>query len=285
MISAVSRAMAILEELSEQPNGATVSELVMQLQIEKSVVSRVLSTLESDGYVIRDGVTDSFRLGLKLAGIALRHVDNTGVTDMCLPLLRDLAHRTGELVQLAIVQNDQMIYVAKAEGHQRIRVLSLVGRPATLHASAVGKVWLASLPENRALSLALKNGLERYTESTITNVDDFRAELMRVRKNGYAVVQEEQIEGAAAVGVPITDRRGDRVLGAVVLSGPAYRLPLKKLENVVPMLRDLANKMTDLGNIDIHFGGESEDAKETEAALARSAKVVSMTDRKVPRGE
>jgi hypothetical protein len=51
------------------------------------------------------------------------------------------------------------------------------------------------------------------------------------------------------------------------------------------MLRDLANKMTDLGNIDIHFGGESEDAKETEAALARSAKVVSMTDRKVPRGE
>lgn len=285
MISAVSRAMAILEELSEQPNGVTVSELVMKLQIEKSIVSRVLSTLEGDGYVIRDGITDSFRLGLKLAGVALRHIDNTGVTDMCLPLLRDIANKTGELIQLAIVQNDQMIYVAKAEGHQRIRVLSLVGRPATLHASAVGKVWLASLPENRALSLALKTGLERYTENTITNIDDFRAELMRVRKNGYAIVQEEQIEGAAAVGVPITDRRGDRVLGAVVLSGPAYRLPLKKLESMVLTLNDLAKKLTDLGNIDIHFGGENEDAKETEAALARPAKVVSMTDRKTPRGE
>lgn len=275
--------MAILEKLSEQPSGVTVSELVMQLQIEKSVVSRVLSTLENDGYVIRDGITDSFRLGLKLAGIALRHVDNTGVTDMCLPLLREIANKSGELIQLAIVQNDQMIYVAKAEGHQRIRVLSLVGRPATLHASAVGKVWLASLPENRALSLALKTGLERYTENTITNVDDFRAELMRVRKNGYAIVQEEQIEGAAAVSVPITDRRGDRVLGAVVMSGPAYRLPLKKLESMVPTLNALAKKLTDLGNIDIHFGGESDAA--TEAEPSTVAQVVNLNERKAPLGE
>jgi DNA-binding IclR family transcriptional regulator len=281
MISAVSRAMAILEELSAQPNGVTVSELVMGLQIEKSVVSRVLATLESDGYVIRDAVTDSFRLGLKLAGIALRHIDSTGVTDMCIPLLRDVADKTGELIQLAIVQNDQMLYVAKAEGHQRIRVLSLVGRPAVLHTSVAGKVWLASLPENRALTLALKNGLERYTENTITNVDDFRAELMRVRKKGYATVQEEMIEGAAAIGVPITDRRGGRVLGAVVLSGPAYRLPLKRLESMVPMLKGLAQKLTDLGNIDIHFGGE----KEADIVLGAPAKVVNMAGGKRPVGE
>jgi DNA-binding IclR family transcriptional regulator len=273
--------MAILEELSEQSSGVTVSELVMGLQIEKSVVSRVLATLENDGYVIRDAATDSFRLGLKLAGIALRHIDSTGVTDMCIPLLRDVANKTGELIQLAIVQNDQMIYVAKAEGHQRIRVLSLVGRPAILHASVAGKVWLASLPEKRALSLALENGLERYTENTITNVDEFRAELMRVRKKGYATVQEEMFEGAAAIGVPIADRRGGRVLGAVILSGPAYRLPLKKLESMVQMLKDLAQKLTDLANIDIHFGGETE----ADAVLGESARVVNMTGGKGSVGE
>lgn len=262
MISAVSRAMAILEELSEQPNGMTVSELVMRLQVEKSVVSRVLATLESDDYVVRDGIADTFRLGLAFAGIALRHVDNTGVSDLCLPLLREIANKTGELVQIAIVQNDRMIYVAKAEGHQRIRVLSLVGRSATLHASSAGKVWLASLSEDRALGLALKGGLKRFTENTITTVDKLRTELMRVRKNRYATVQEEMIEGAAAIAVPISDRKGDRVLGAVILSGPAYRLPLKKLESLAPILRELAEKLTELGNIDIHFGGAVPEGRE-----------------------
>src|ERR1051326_7251887 len=146
MISAVSRTLAVLEALSNEPNGATVSELVTRLQIEKSIVWRLLTTLESDGYVIREELADSFRIGLRFAAIALRHIDNLGVSDLCLPTLRDLASKTGELIQLAIVQNDQMIYVAKAEGQQRIRVLSLVGKAAVLHASTAGKVWLASLP-------------------------------------------------------------------------------------------------------------------------------------------
>src|SRR6266508_1353574 len=243
MISSVSRTIAILEELSNQPNGATVSELVMRLRIEKSIVSRVLATLESEGYVIRDEVTDSFRLGLRFAAIALRHIDLIGISDLCLPLLRDLAQKTGELVQLAIVQNEQMIYVAKAEGQQRIRVLSLVGRAAVLHASTAGKVWLANLPEDRALALALKQGLEPVTNQTINSVSQLRAEMARVRKNGYSLVEEEMFEGASAVGVPLWDRRGNRVLGAIILSGPTYRLPKKRMVSLVPRLQEVATKL------------------------------------------
>jgi DNA-binding IclR family transcriptional regulator len=255
MISAVSRTLAILEELSNEPNGATVSELVMRLGIEKSVVSRVLATLQNEGYVVRDEITESFRIGLRLAGLVLRHIDLTGIPDLCLPMLRDLAAKTGELIQLAIVQNDQMIYVAKAEGQQRIRMLSLLGRAAVLHASSAGKVWLASLPEDRALALALTPKLERFTDKTITRIDQFRSELARVRKHGYATVDEELIEGAAAVAVPVRDRSGGRVLGAVVLSGPTYRLSKRRITTLVPALQELAGKLTGLGNIDIHFGG------------------------------
>ncbi|MCX7309048.1 MAG: IclR family transcriptional regulator [Afipia sp.] len=252
-ISAVSRSMAVLEALSEQPGGLTVSELVIQLGIEKSVVSRVLATLHADGYLVRDSVTDSFRIGLRFAAIALRHVDSTGISDLCLPLLGSVAHETGELVQLAILQSSQMIYVAKAEGKQRIRVLSLVGRAAVLHASAAGKVWLASLPDDEAIALCLKAGVEQFTDKTICGIDSLRAEFHRVRKNKYATVQEELIEGAAAVGVPVWDRSTSRVLGAVVLSGPAYRLSQKRMVTLVPKLRDLAAQLTAFGNIDIHF--------------------------------
>src|SRR6516165_9470334 len=124
MISAVARTMAILEELSEEPSGITVSELVERLKCEKSIVSRILSTLTDADYVIRDPATSTYRIGLRFAGMALRHLDSTGTSDLCQPLLQDVANKTGELVQLLIVQNDQMIYVAKAEGKQRVRVLS-----------------------------------------------------------------------------------------------------------------------------------------------------------------
>jgi IclR family acetate operon transcriptional repressor len=185
--------------------------------------------------------------------------------------LRTAANETGELIQLAIVQNEQMIYVAKAEGKQRIRVLSLVGRAAVLHASTAGKVWLASLPENQALALSLKNGLERFTSRTISSVDELRAELRRVKKNQYATVEEELIEGASAVGVPVWDRLGGRVLGAVVLSGPAYRLPRKRLVTLAPKLAELAKQLTELGNIDIHFN----------ASAARDPDVLPSEERKL----
>lgn len=262
-LSAASRTLAVLEELSVRPDGATVSELVMRLGIEKSIVSRILSTLEQDGYVVRDEVSDSFRIGLRFAAIALRHVDEMGIYDLCQPRLRMLAQNTGELAQLAIVQNDQMTFVAKAEGQQRIRVLSLLGRSAILHASVAGKVWLASLPVQKALSLALKKkgSLEKFTEKTITRTERFQAELAAVRKNGYALVEEELFNGASAVGVPVKDRRGDRVLGAVILSGPSYRLQKKRLVELVPQLRAVADDLTQLGNIDIHFGsiGQEDD--------------------------
>lgn len=227
----------------------------MQLGIVKGIVSRILSTLESQGYVIRDQASDSFRIGLRFAGIALRHIDELGVSDLCVPLLRAVSERTGELVQLCAVQGDQIFYVAKAEGQQRIRVLSLVGRAAVLHASSAGKVWLASLPDEQALALVLKQGLTRFTPQTITELDQFRAELMRVRKSGYALVKEELVEGGNAVGVPIHGRTGDRVVGAVVLSGPAYRLPTKRMLSLVPIIQELATKLGDLGSINLYFPG------------------------------
>ena len=180
-----------------------------------------------------------------------------GFPYLCQPVLRGLANKTGELIQLAIVQNEQMIYVAKAEGQQRIRVLSLVGRTAVLHASSAGKVWLASLPENQAFGLALRQGLTRYTDKTISNIDQLRTELHRARKNGYALVEEEMFQGASAVAAPIFDRQHTRVLGAIILSGPTYRLPKKRMLSFVACLKKAADKLTELGNIDVHFGERS----------------------------
>lgn len=235
--------MAVLELLGSAPHGLGASEIVTRLEIEKSVVSRILATLEKDGYVTRDPATDRVRLGLRLVGVAFRFVESLGFYDFCMPELERLAAETGELVQLAVVEHETVAYVAKAEGTQRIRVYSQLGREAALHASTAGKLFLASLPEERALGLALRAGLTPLARNTIRTVDALRAELARVRAQGYALLDEELFDGGSAVGVPVSARRGGRLVGAIVLAGPTFRLPRERLLDVVPTLRDTAVRL------------------------------------------
>lgn len=219
--------LAIIEALSWTPDGLTVSELARELKVHKGVVSRTLRHLAAGGYITASPPTRRFHLGLSILALALRYADRLGFPGVCLPVLQDLADETGELVQLGIIEGDRLLFVAKAEGRdQRIRMVSLLGQFAPLHATAAGKVFLASLPEAEALALARRGGLRALTRRTITSPAGLRRELRRVRRLGYAVVEEELFEGAGAVAAPVRlARLEDRVVGTVSLSGPTYRLP------------------------------------------------------------
>ena len=257
----------MLTLLGSRPQGMTASEIVVELGVEKSIVSRILASLQRDGYVTRDPVTDLFRLGLKFVAIAFRYIESLGVYDICMPELGRLADETGELVQLAVVDRDGMTYVAKAEGNQRIRVFSQLGREAVLHASTVGKIWLASLPEDAALAVALKAGLAPLAKNTIRSVDALREELAKVRSQGFALLDEELFDGGSAVGVPIKDQRFGTVLGAIVLAGPTFRLPRERLVGIVPMLTAAADRLTAVWPPDLAAG-----CSVATAAVVRSAR-------------
>lgn len=267
-ISAVARTMAILELISERPKGAGVTALASRLGIGKSTVSRVLSTLEDNGYVVRDPISLTYQVSLRFCGLALRRVDAEELYELCMPLLQGLAERTGETVQVALVEGEEMTYVAKADGPQRLRVLSLLGYQAVLHASAAGKVWLASLPEERALEIVLKAGLEQYTENTITTVRHFQAELEKVRLRGYATVESELLPGVAAVAVAIKRPADDAVIGAILISGPVVRMPKKRLGSFVNELRTVAEELKDLDQLAARWAPKPVDESE---AISKSA--------------
>ena len=243
MISAVGRAMEILDALVGDARGATVASLVSRLGIEKSVVSRVLATLEQDGYVVRDAETNTFRLGLRFVGIALRHLDGIAIWDICVPIIRKLSESTGELVQLAIVDGDGVTYVAKAEGTQRIRALPMMGSQAVLHASTAGRVWLASLPESRVIELIARSGLPKLTPYTIDSFEKLQAELARVRVQGYSTNVEELYESVNGVGVPICSPGSSTVIGALVVAAPAYRFGIAEMERALPAMFDVSNEL------------------------------------------
>ena len=234
-----------MEILAGSAEGLTVSDLARQLDEHKGVVSRTLSTLRTLGYVRENPLSRRYTLGLPLIALAFRFADMTGFPGVCVPILQELADATGELVQLAVVEHRRVFFVAKAEGRdQRIRLASLVGQVAPLHATAAGKVYLASLSDDEALALARAAGLRSFTRHTITTAASLRRELRKVRRLGFATVEEEFIDGAGAVGVAVTlARERDRVVGALVLSGPLFRLPAARQRELVPSLRAAADRL------------------------------------------
>jgi DNA-binding IclR family transcriptional regulator len=226
-ISAVSRALQAIELLAASPRGLTVSVLAQTLGIELSIASRILSTLAAGGYARRD-TFGQYVLTYRLVATASRFVDELGFVDLCIPLLQEVADRTGELVQLALRDGDNLWYVAKAEGKHRIRMLSAIGREMPLHASAIGKAWLAALDEGEALKLAAARGLKPFASQTITSLSQLQKELRKVRAQGYSVVVEEYMEGGSGVGAVIQAERTG-VVGAVSLAAPTFRVTREDL--------------------------------------------------------
>jgi DNA-binding IclR family transcriptional regulator len=139
-----------------------------------------------------------------------------------------------------------MRYVARAEGKNRVRVVSILGTRVVLHASGAGKVWLASLAPELAIKRVKKAGLERRTSRTVTSVEALKKELDLARKQGYALNLGEADEGVSSVAAPIRAGEKGPVIGAVSISGPSFRLSETRLKDYG---RKLVSLGRELGNI------------------------------------
>ena len=251
VVAAVTRAFMIVEALASREAGATASDLISELKLEKSVVSRILNTLERQGW-IRDVGGGTYCLTLKLIALGLRQVENTDLYRLCYPKLFQVSQNTGELVQLALVEDNGLTFVAKAEAQARIRVVALLGKRADLHATAVGKVWLASLPDEIALKLALNAGLRPLTPHTITTVKQLRNELRKARMNGYAINDEETSLGVRGIAVPIYEHDNRTVIGAITLVAPVFRMSHERAVELAPVLVQAACELRGISYLKVY---------------------------------
>jgi DNA-binding IclR family transcriptional regulator len=242
MLSSVDRALAILQFLSTQEKGVSAVAISVATKTDKSMVSRVLMTLEHQKYVVRSAAGEYF-LGIKFISMGILQLEITGLFQLCNPVLEKIAEESGELVQFAIADNDDIYYVAKADGKERVRVMPRLGTRAPFHATAVGKVWLASLPEERALKVALSAGLESFTPTTIRTVAQLREELDRVRELGYGLNDEEMFTGVRGIAVPIHSRDEVSVSGALTIVAAAFRMSKEKAISYLPLLRKEADNL------------------------------------------
>ena len=134
-VASVARAMRVLKAFADHPGGIALTRLSSELGYGKASLSKIMSTMEREGFVRRDGA-GHFHLSWRLLALAFGHAQRVGISGVCMPVLQALADETDELVQLAVIEGDHVLFVAKAEGrglteHELITLASIVEREAT----------------------------------------------------------------------------------------------------------------------------------------------------------
>jgi len=199
----VKKAFAILSAISSSKDGMGVSDLAKKLQMAKSTVHGMTSALEELGAVMRDPLTKKYKLGFTLLEIGRSAYYQIDLQTSARPITEELMARTQTSVFLGILNWDQVTILDIVESRQGLNITAPVGSTIPLFAGAVGKVFLASMPEEQAAKIVKSKGLPRFTANSIVDMDVYFSELSQVREKGYAVDDEEYILGVRAVASPL----------------------------------------------------------------------------------
>jgi IclR family acetate operon transcriptional repressor len=185
-IQSIDRAVKLLEAVAAAPEPETAPALADATGLNRSTAWRILATLEHHGLVERDPETNRYRLGFAVLRLAAAG-GHEPLVRLAHPLLRRLADDTGETVNLAVARRLELVYADQVQA-RHVMAPNWLGHTVPLHATSTGKAFLAALPEHELEHLA---GLERFTDTTITDADALRDELAAVRERGFAVSHGE----------------------------------------------------------------------------------------------
>lgn len=231
LVQSVDRALEILEILGSRGE-VGVTEIAAELGVHKSTAFRLVAVLESRGFVEQLVDRGKYRLGfgiVRLAGATAAQMDLTREgRRTCEELAIDLS----ETVNIAILDGDRVVNISQVRGAGSITSYNWVGQATPLHATSSGKVLVAFAPEPVRKEL-LGGELRRYTGSTITDPEALQRELGEIEARGWAATSEEYEVGLNAVAAPVRDAEG-RVVAAVSVSGPSFRLSPETFEDVAP---------------------------------------------------
>jgi len=220
-IQSVDRALLLLETIAEAGGEATLTDLANRTGLNISTCHHLLATLIQRGFAAKVPGRRLYALGPRILylGHACLQVD---LPRRAQQYLENINLATGETVHLAGLQGDAVVTLAVREARHAIRVdTGKIGKLEAPHATSVGKAILAWLPEDE-MRRFLSRGMKRFTDNTITEIDDFVEALRVVRRNGYAIDREEFLPGVICVGAAIRDQAGT-VIGAISASTPSMR--------------------------------------------------------------
>ncbi len=237
-LEGVDRVMRVLDCFTFETPELRLTDLSERLGMSKTQVLRIVSTLESGGYLERDGETKRYRLGVRLFHLGMIVHHRMDLRDISLPHLRRLTDVTEETAALFVPDPLGPICTAVVQSRKAMRVFAQLGSRMPWNAGTSPKVILAYLPKAERERILALTDFKRYTDFTVTDPEHLRAILSEIRRVGYHVGDRDLDEDAMGISAPIFDDDG-QIAGAVGVAAPAVRLTEAELERSINLVREV----------------------------------------------
>jgi len=243
IIQSLDKGLMLLETVEQAKAPVGLADLATRLGWDKATIHRLLATLERRGYLLRDPSTRRYALGLKIFGLYESATRSFDIQRETRPYLARIAEHTGETAHLAVALSGSIVFIDRVASSESLAVNTQIGAQEPLFCTALGRAILAYLPEEE-LRRHVPAPLPRYTRKTVSTIPALRASLDSVRSRGYAVDDEEYLQGIRCVASPILGPAGAPV-AAIGISGPLTRLSMATLRRFGGEIRRAARELSE----------------------------------------
>ena len=242
-VQSVDRALSILETLSEDDEGYRLSDLAVRTGLSASTVHRLLATLESRRFVQFDRAESKWHVGVRSFTVGAGFARRRNFSTQAIPYLRKLRDLTRETANLAVVDDEFIIVLTRMESREIMRSLTQVGGRVAMVTSGVGKAVLASYSDEDVGAVIRHHGMPRLTEKSIVRPGDLFKELEKIRRQGFALDDEEACMGLRCIAAVVYNDCAEP-LAAISVSGMTSRLTDDRLPEIGQIVREVAGELT-----------------------------------------
>lgn len=245
------RCLSVIELLAEGARAMTLGEIAERLDEPKSGIHRLLATLVTLGWAEQDAQTGLYRLTMRLTLLGQRFYADTGIPDLCQPLLDELAAQAGDYVRLAVATGGSLNWLADAQGARGglMYYPPQVSGTVPLYATASGKAWLATLDEAAALAVVTAQGFTAAPNpgpQVIKSPDDLMREVRQAARRGYGTAINEAESGVCAVAAAIRPHPDSPGVGTLSVAGPSTRMTTKRIQELAPRVIECAARLGEI---------------------------------------
>ncbi|AQQ08648.1 YiaKLMNOPQRS operon repressor [Sedimentisphaera cyanobacteriorum] len=236
------KACRILELLAENADGLSASDIEQMSEAARTTVYRILQTLCAQGMAEkRNGL---FFAGTQLVKIGLDSLHSMEIRSLCVPFLRDLANKTGCTSHLAVPAGWQSLILEVHDSPNPVRVASRPGTTVPLYCSSTGKIFLAYIHKDSLKNYYCSHHPEKFTENTITTLEEMEKEVNKILENGCSVDAQEYHENVCCIAAPV--KNGSReVCASIGITGPSSSLPEQRIEGISGEVTQCAEKLSE----------------------------------------
>ncbi len=241
-VHSIERAFDIIEDVAVRQNGTSLTDIATRVNLHKSTVHRIISTLLQRGYLEK---TDqgNYKLGLRLIDVVSHYINNLELQTEARSYIADIAAHVGLTCNLGVLDGDKVVHIERVNMNSLEKLYFQIGDKVNAYCSSLGKCLLSNYSKKEIEDVMADCSFIKFTPNTISDMESLQKEVSEVRSRGWALDDEECEAGQRCIGAPIYDYRGD-IIAAVSVSGDKHILTDDRIEEISGYLVNMAMKIS-----------------------------------------